>query len=91
MIDRIIYFLNINTNNYGTNTNSKSTRVGKPPLNKYLSGKPRREEWNYQTAVVILTYSQGNSRPEMSITVNKTALFRKNPMLLHGKDIKQLG
>ena len=47
LIDRIIYFLIINTNNYGMHSNAKSTLVGKPLIQKYLSGKPSKEEWNY--------------------------------------------
>ena len=46
LIDRITYFININTNNYGMDKNSNSTPVGKPLLSKDLSGKPRKESWN---------------------------------------------
>ena len=40
LIDIIISFLNIDTNEFGLGTNPKSTPVGKPLLNKDLSGKP---------------------------------------------------
>ena len=46
MIDRIISFLNIDTNDFGLGTNSKSTPVGKPLLHKQLYGKPHKENWN---------------------------------------------
>ena len=46
LIDRIIYFLNIDTNYYDMDTNEKLTPVGKPLLHKNLSGKPRKETWN---------------------------------------------
>ena len=42
MIDRIISFLNIDTNEYGIGANFKSTPVGKPLLHRDLSGKPRK-------------------------------------------------
>ena len=42
MVDRIVIFLNINTNDYGMETNTKPTPVGKPLLHKDLSGKPRK-------------------------------------------------
>ena len=56
LIDRIISLLNIDTNDLGLVTNSKSTPFGKPLLRIDLSGKPRKENWNYQTAVGMLTY-----------------------------------
>ena len=91
LIDRIISFLNIDTHDFGLGTNSKSTPVGKTLLYKDLSGKPRKENWNYRTAVGMLTYLQGNSRPEMSMAVHQTARFSNNPMLLHEKALKRLG
>ena len=63
MIDRIIFFLEIDANDLNVETNAKSTPVGKPLLHKYLSGKPRKETWNYRAAVGMMTYLQGNSRP----------------------------
>ena len=65
--------------------------VDKPLLRKDLSGKPRKETWNYRTAVGMMTYLQGNSRPEMSMVVHQTARFCNNPMLAHEKAIKRLG
>ena len=46
LIDRIISFLNIDTNEFGLGTNSKSTPVGELLLHKDLSGNPRKENWN---------------------------------------------
>ena len=91
LIDRIVAYLNIDSNEYGIGTNSKCTPVGKPLLHKDLSGKPRKEKWNYRTAVGMLTYLQGNSRPEMSMAVHQTARFSNNPMLSHEKALKRLG
>ena len=91
LINRIISFLNIDTNDYGMDTNSKSTPVGKPLLHKDLSGKQRKETWNYRTAVGMLTYLQGNTRPEIAMAVHQTARFCNNPKLSHEKAIKRLG
>ena len=91
MIDRIISFLNIDTNDFGLGTNSKSTPVGKPLLHKDLSGKPRKENWNYPKSVGMLTYLQGNSCQEISMAVHQTARFSNNPMLSHEKALKRLG
>ena len=63
LINIITSYLNIDTNKYGMETNSKSTPVYKPLLSKEIPGKPCKESWNYRTAVGVLTYLQGNSRP----------------------------
>jgi hypothetical protein len=42
---------------------TKITPVGTPLLNKDLEGKPRKKDWKYCTAIGILTYLQGNTRP----------------------------
>jgi hypothetical protein len=88
LTDRIINYLGIDTNDYGMETNTKPTPVGKPLLHKDLAGKPRKEDWNYRTAVGMMTYLQANSRPEMSMAVHQTARFCNKPMLLHEKAIK---
>ena len=81
IIVRITYFLNIDRNDYGMDTNSKSTPDGKLLLSKDLSGKLCKESWNYRTEVFMLTYLQGNSCPEKTITVHQTARFSNSPML----------
>ena len=91
LIDRIVSLLNLNPDDLGHQTNAKATPVGKPVLNKDLAGKPRKEDWNYRTAVGMLTYLQGNSRPEISMSVHQTARFCNDPKLSHEKAIKRLG
>ena len=61
LTDRIIYFLKIDANYHDVYKNAKSTQVGNPLLHKDLSGNPRKETWNYCTAVGMMTYLQGNS------------------------------
>jgi len=72
-------------------TNTKSTPVSKPLFHEDVSGKPRKATWNYQTAVGMLTYLQGNTRPEISMAVHQTARFCNNPKLSHESSIMQLG
>ena len=88
---RIIFFLKTDTNDHNVETNANSTPVGKPLLHKNLSVKPRKETWNYCTAVGMMTDLQGNSRPEMSMPVYQTDRFCNNPMLSREKVIKRLG
>ena len=91
LIDIITYYLNIDTNDYSMDTNAKSTPVGKPLLRKELLGEPRKESWNYQTSVGMLTYLQSNSCPEMSMAVHQTARFSNSPILSHEKSSNCLG
>ena len=63
LFDRIISIINIETNDYGMDTNVKSTPVGNPLLHKDLCRKLRKKAWNYQTTVGMLNYFQGNSQP----------------------------
>jgi hypothetical protein len=49
------------------------TPVGKPLPNKVLEGKPRKKDWNYCTAIGILTYLQGNTHPEISMATHQLA------------------
>ena len=42
LIDRVISLLDIDTNNYGMDTNAKSTLFGNPLLHKDLSGRPHK-------------------------------------------------
>ena len=54
LIDRIISFLKIDANDHNIETNKKSMPVDKPLLHKDLSGKPRKETWNYRTYVSMM-------------------------------------
>ena len=54
LTDQIIFFLNIDANDHNIDTNAKSTPVGKPILNKDLSGNLRKETWYYWTAVGMM-------------------------------------
>ena len=72
-------------------TNPKTTPVAKEPLNKDLEGKPRKENWKYRTAIGMLEYLTGNSRPEFIMAVHQCARFFNSPTLKHEKAIKRIG
>ena len=92
LIDRILSLLDLD-NNTGddTNINGKLTPAAAQVLNKDLSGKPRKREWAYRTAVGMLSYLQANSRPDISMAVHQTARFCNNPMLSHEQAIMRIG
>ena len=46
-------------------TNEKLTPVGKPLLNKDLNGVPRKYNWEYCTAIGMLTYLTGSVWPDI--------------------------
>ena len=91
LIDRIVTFLGLENNEFDVSSNSRPTPVGKPVLHKDLEGKPRKLSWKYRTAVGMLTYLQGNTRPEISMAVHQTARFSNDPKLCHEKAIMRLG
>jgi hypothetical protein len=69
----------------------RATPVDKPILNKDLEGKPQKLKWKYRTAVGMLSYLQGNFRPEISMAVHQTARFWNDSKLCHEQAIMRLG
>ena len=91
LIERIANPLGLKDNDFDVESNSRSTPVGKPVLHKDLQGKPRKLLWKYRTAVGMLNYLQGNTRPEIAMAVHQTARFCNDPKLCHEKAIMRLG
>ena len=60
-------------------------------LHRDLAGKPRRRPWNYRTAIGMLNYLQGHSRPDISMAVHQCARYSTNPMLSHEKAVMRIG
>ena len=56
-----------------------------------ISQEKCAKNWNYRTAVGMLTYLQSNTRPEISMAVHQTSRFCNDPMLSHEQAIKRLG
>jgi hypothetical protein len=63
----------LGSNEYNVQNNTKVTPVGKPLLNKDLEGKPHKKDWKYCTIIGMLTYLQGNTRPEISTATHQLA------------------
>ena len=91
LIDRTVTLLGLTNNKFDVSTNSKATPVGKPLLIKEFEGKLRKLKWKYRTAVGMLTYLQGNLRPEISMVVHQRERFCNNPMLCNEQASMQLG
>ena len=71
--------------------NIKLTPAVKPLLNKDLKGEDRKNKWNYRTAIGMLTYLQGTTRPDISMAVHQCARFSVSPKLSHERAIKRIG
>ena len=91
LIDRIVTLLGLKDNEFDAQTNTRATPIKGLVLNKDLNGKPKKYSWKYRTAVGMLSYLQGNTRPEISMAVHQTARFCNNPMLSHEKAVMRLG
>ena len=85
LIERILTLLGMNDESMH---NSKATPAIRPLLNKDLKGEPRRNTWNYRTAIGMLTYLQGTTRPDISMAVHQCARFSVSPMLSNERALK---
>jgi hypothetical protein len=67
------------------------TPVGKPLLNKDLDGVPQKYDWEYQSAIGMLTYLTGSVRPDIAMAVHQCARFSVKPMHLHKQAVMRIG
>ena len=88
LIDRLLYLLGLGDNEFDTST---TTPVAKGLLHRDLDGKPRKLSWKYRTAVGMMSYLQGHTRPDISMPVHQTSRFCNNPMLCHEKAVMRIG
>ena len=70
--------------------NGRDTPVGKPLLHKDLKGLPRKQQWNYRSAVGILGYLTGTSRAELAMALHQCARFNNCPMLSNERAITRI-
>jgi hypothetical protein len=86
LIQRILDVLSIDES-----VHSRPTPAIKPLLYKDIDGLPRKQNWNYRQAIGMLTYLQGTSRPDISMSVHQAARFCTNPKLSHERAIFRIG
>lgn len=94
LINRILQLLGLDQNNeWGSSTNSRKLPSDKTILHRDSEGAERKhaDRWNYRTAVGMLTYLQGNSRPDISVHVHQCARFSVDPKRLHERAIINIG
>ena len=91
LIERILRLLGLLDNDFKVDTNPAMTPAFQSLLHRDLAGKPRRRPWNYRTAIGMLNYLQGHSRPDISMAVHQCARYSTNPMLSHEKAVMRIG
>ena len=74
-IDWIFQVLQLEANGFETSKNNRLTPAAVQILNKDIEGKPRKKSWNFRNDVSMLSYLQGNIRPDISLAVHYTARF----------------
>jgi hypothetical protein len=53
-------------------------------------GKPRKQPWNYRSAVGCLSYLQAMIRPDITMAVQQCARFCNNPQQEHEEAVKRI-
>ena len=94
LITRILQLLRLDQNNeWKSSTNSRRIPSDKTILHRDSEGELRKyaDHWNYRTAVGMLTYLQGNSRPDISVHVHQCARFSIDPKRSHERAIIGIG
>ena len=90
LIDQLLSFLGLCNNEYQTDANKSATPVAKGLLHRYLASKPHKFSCKYRTAVGMLSYLQGHTRPDISMAFHQNDRFCNYPRLSHEKAIMRL-
>ena len=86
LIERILILLGMKDESV---RNINPTSAIKLLLNKDLKGENRKNKWNYRTAIGMLTYLQGTTRPDISMAVHQCVRFSVSDKLSHEIAIKR--
>ena len=72
--------------------NPKSTPIVKPLLHAFINGKERDPSaFHHRSAIGILSYLAGCTRPDMSMPVNQAAKYSNDPKAAHDTAVKRIG
>jgi hypothetical protein len=91
LVDCIVSFLGIKPQEYKVHCNNKFTPAAAQVLSKNLHGKPRKKSCKYRTAIGIMSYLQGQTRPDIPMPVHQTERFSNDPKLIDKKAITLIG
>jgi hypothetical protein len=82
-----VTFLGLESEEYKVHCNDKFTPAAAQVFNKDLHGKPRKKSLKYRTAIGMMSYLQGHTRPDILMPVHQTACFLNDPKLVHEQAI----
>ena len=68
-----------------------NTPASYPLLSKDKDGLPRKCPWKYRTAIGMLGYLSGSTRPDISMATHQCARFNNDPKLSHERAVKKIG
>ena len=71
--------------------NPQPIPVVKPLLHRDQDGPARTHSWSYRTAIGMLGYLSGNTRPYILMAVHQCARFNNFPHLSHENAVKRIG
>ena len=94
LTSRILQLLGLDRNNeWKSSTKSRLLPSEQIILHRDSEGEQRKytDKWNYRTAVGMLTYLQGNTRPDISVHVHQCARFSIDPKRSHERAIIRIG
>jgi hypothetical protein len=60
------------------------------PLGSDKEHGPRKDTWNYQSAIGILQYLANNTRPDISFAVSQVSRFANDPRCTHETAVKHI-
>ena len=60
-------------------------------LTKDVDGKPRRQSWNYRSAIGMLNYLASTTRPVVLFSVHQAAKYCSNPKRSHEEAVQRIG
>ena len=86
LVDRIINFIPGMSEARSANSPACSSVI----LTKDIDGEPRKEHWNYRTAIGMLNYLVNCTHPELSYAVHQCARFCHDPKRSHEQAVKRI-
>jgi hypothetical protein len=87
LIERILELLGDSVKDANT---KKTPAEYKSVLHKDVDGPPRKQNWNYRSAIGMLNYLAASTRPDILYAVHSAARFSVDHKLIHKNAVKRI-